>query len=514
MDVFRGIASKEKFEEKFSAPPGYIHPAYRRKLVKSFDKFARPYQWSTNEAMSEVVKALATSNITGFGDATPLRLENLDTTMTSVLFQEDHLKLLNAMPRVPAKQIVFQWLRRISYGTQRNSRGFVEGGTPVGGTSSWRRGSATVRYLGVRRGYTHQMVMVGQQGGSFVDPVVDENRAGTLELLGGLERDVNFSQSVVGDGSNNVINYDGLYTQLLNSSYGTVNVIDKQGQPIDFEDLENIGQTFVTQGKLFNFNNLRTFWNPQALSDLAKLKLQAERRLINDNTPGYRPGVPLEGFRTQHGYFPFEESIFLDAVENGGVQVNDLGQQIADVNAPASPIITSLTPSASGGTMPTGTSYYYHISAINVSGESLVTTSAAQSVTGPTGSVAILIAATTGATGYRIYRGTSNNPTDPSVKLIATLPAGYPLGMGVLVGTAGQGATWTDTNAIIPGTTQAIIGNFAEEDMALAQLAPLIKFPLAVVNTTQEFLLILYHTPILKAPERLVWIKNIGRRLP
>lgn len=512
MGVFSGIKTKEKFEEKFAPPPGYVHPANRRRIVKSFDRLSRPYQWGTNQAMAEVVKALATSALSGFGDATPIRLENLDTTMTSVLFQEDHLKLLNAIPRVPAKQIVFQWLRRISYGTQRNNRGFKEGGVPTGGVSSWRRGTGTVKYLGVRRGYTHQMVMVGQQGGSFVDPVVDENRAGTLELLGGLERDVNFGQSVIGDGSNNIVNYDGLYTQLANSSFANVNIIDKQNQPIDFEDLENIGQQFVTRGKLFNFNNIRSFFNPQALSDLAKLKLQAERRLLNDMTVGYRPGVPLEGFRTQHGYLPFEESIFMDPVEDGGVQVNDQGVAIGDSGAPASPVITSATPSATGGNMPSG-AYYYFISAINDSGESLTTASGLVTVVGPTGSVAIVIAATAGATGYRIYRGTVNSATDPSVALIATVAAGAPLGIAT-VGTAGSGATVTDTNSVIPGTTQAIIGNFAEEDMALAQLAPLIKFPLAVVSTTQEFLLILYHVPLLKAPERLIWIKNIGRRLP
>jgi hypothetical protein len=458
---------------------------------------------------------LATSALSGFGDATPLRLENLDTTMTSVLFQEDHLKLMNAMPRVPAKQIVFQWIRRISYGTQRSNRGFAEGGIPQTGVSSWVRGSANVKYLGVKRGYTHQMVMVGQAGGSFVDPVTDENRAGTLELLGGLERDVQYAQSVIGDDNNNIVNYDGLRVQMQKSSFANSNIIDMRGDPIDFENLENWGETFVTQGKLFNFNNIRTFWNPLALSDLAKLKLQAERRLLSDNTPGYRPGTPLEGYRTQHGYLPFEESIFMDVVEDGHVQLDNNGNAVADSGSPTAPAI-ACTPSSSGGLLPTNATTYYFVSAINDAGESLTTASGAVNVTGPTGSVSIVITASTGATAYRIYRNDNgvNSATDPNTYEVATVPAGYPLGMGILVGTAGQGATWVDINSKIPGTTEAMIVNFAEEDVVLAQLAPLIKFPLAVVNTTQEFLLILYHVPIIKAPERVLMIKNIGRRLP
>jgi len=513
MELFR---SKEDLETKFSAPMGYVHPAHRKRIAKSFDNLARPYDYGTNRAMEEVVKALATSPLSGFGDATPLRLENLDMTMTAVLFQEDHLKLMNAIPRVPAKQIVFQWIRRISYGTQRSNRGFAEGGIPQSGVSSWRRGTGNVKYYGVKRGYTHQMVMVGQAGGAYIDPVADENRAGTMELLGGLERDILFSIQGIGSNSNACVNYDGLINQLAASSQASYNVIDKKGAPIDFEDLENWGEQFVRRGKLFNFNNLRTFWAPRVLSDLAKLKVQAERKLLNDATPGFRPGTPLEGYRTQHGYVPFEESIFLDRVEDGGVAIDDTGTQVADAGAPAAPTITSAVPSTSGGSMPDG-SYYYFVSAINDAGESLTTTSTVATITGGggNGSVALTIAATSGATGYRVYRGTTNVPTASTTKWVVDLWANYPTlsgATGSQTGTAGSGAVWTDTNAIIPGTYSAVLMNAAEPDMAMAQLAPLIKFPLAVVTTTQEFALILYHVPILKAPERMLYIKNIGTR--
>lgn len=70
------------------------------------------------------------------------------------------------------------------------------------------------------------------------------------------------------------------------------------------------------------------------------------------------------------------------------------------------PTVTSYTPSAAGGTLASAT-YFYKITALVGGVESVPSAeSAGQVVTGPTGSVAIVWPAVTGATGYRIYRGT------------------------------------------------------------------------------------------------------------
>ena len=64
------------------------------------------------------------------------------------------------------------------------------------------------------------------------------------------------------------------------------------------------------------------------------------------------------------------------------------------------------TPSTTGGSLATAT-YYYKISALNASGESVGSAEASAAVTGPTGSVALTWSAVTGATSYRVYRGTA-----------------------------------------------------------------------------------------------------------
>lgn len=482
-----------------------------RPLVKSFEELTREMSGGRNyisgdmivDQMNDLRKALATSAISGFGDATPLRLENLDSVMTAVLYTASHLKIFNSIPRVPSAQIFYQWIRALSYGSNRGALGFKEGGVPQTGLSSWVRGNATIKYLGVKRGFTHQVMQVGMMGGAFVDPVMREHRDGTLQLLAGLERQIVFGDSAITDVQGNPVHYDGLIKQV--TGLYPSSVFDLQNQPLSFENLENYAERLVRIGKLQNFDNLRMFTKPRVLSDLAKLKMDAERKMLTPaaNTPGYRPGTPLKGYDTQFGYLGFEHSIFLDPVEDGKVAIDANGSNVAEGASPP-PAPGTVTPTIAGtdGQIPAGT-YYYFVTAVTDGGESLVTGSGA-CVVAATNHVSLAISATANATFYRVYRGTVNSAVDPSVGWVGNA-------IPVAVGGA---ATFLDVNQNIPNTGLVLLLNMDEPDIALAQMAPLIKFPLAMTSTTIEFILMLYHTLAVKAAERMVIVKNVGFRNP
>jgi hypothetical protein len=69
--------------------------------------------------------------------------------------------------------------------------------------------------------------------------------------------------------------------------------------------------------------------------------------------------------------------------------------------------ITAATPSAAGGTLADGT-YYYQVTALNGGNESAPSNEVFATVTGGgSGSVALTWTAVSGATGYRVYRGTA-----------------------------------------------------------------------------------------------------------
>jgi predicted secreted protein len=79
---------------------------------------------------------------------------------------------------------------------------------------------------------------------------------------------------------------------------------------------------------------------------------------------------------------------------------------IGNSAALAAPGTVTPTPSASGGTLAAAT-YFYKVTATNGAGETIGSPEATATTTGSTGSVALAWVAVSGATGYKIYRGTA-----------------------------------------------------------------------------------------------------------
>lgn len=457
----------------------------------------------------DLIKAMSAQtgllgNPSNMGPANQILLENLDPLMTAVLFKMEHLKLISWLPRVPSKQIKFEWIRNTGYGVRRGSLGFREGGAPNGGSSAFTRGNLNVKFLGTRRGITWQMMMSGEMGGTFIDPEQKEQMDGTMELLGGVERALIWGDKGVLDADGNETVYDGFWKQLLGASaptnvHGGASVIDKQGQPLDPEDFESYASSFRTRGKLPSLASVRTLWSPSVLTDLGKIVRQGERRELGANMPGgFVIGTPIAGYMTQFGFLPFDDSIMMEQVD--GSQPLASGETGAPTAPSAS---TSAAGSVSGSEvsyMPAG-SFQYAVSAFNDKGESTATAMAsAQTVTAGQKVTVTFPSAPAGATGWRVYRQDSGASTYDATKayIVATLPI--------------ASTTFVDFNQIRPNTGMGILVNMDPEDVVIPQLAPLTKWPLGLVNTTKEFLLMLAHALAVKASERVIFVKNIGPR--
>jgi hypothetical protein len=102
--------------------------------------------------------------------------------------------------------------------------------------------------------------------------------------------------------------------------------------------------------------------------------------------------------------FPFAKGDLVLQTIPEGVSLN--GALIGKTyNTLAFPETVVATPSASGGTLAAGT-YYYKVTALNASGETVGSAQVSAITTGATGSVALTWGAVTGATSYKIYKGT------------------------------------------------------------------------------------------------------------
>ncbi len=450
----------------------------------------------------ELRKALATYTGVTMPDGNgPLNLQNLDGVMTEVLISQKHFKIYNLLPKVPSATKYYEYNVHTSFGESRaGGAGFAEGGAPKGTNSNFERKGIYNKYLGVLGGVTQQMLITGQNGRPWSDPNVRENKDRTVSLLTKVERESIFAQETILDEAGNNVNFDGLLAQL--TSLFPQNVIDMQGQPLSYDELDVAAQDFITTGKQPTVDGYTVLMSPHIKTGLnQQFGTRGVVRFNKDQAKGinFTPGQSVVDYDTNFGTFAFDHSILLQEVDTG----TPLTATTAD--APASPAITT-QPSAAddaAGQHIAGT-YYYSVAAFNDTGESLPTVTSGVAVPDSTTAVTLVVTRLAGATGYRIYRGSKSDGSDG--KWIAKVPQ-----------TVSGNLTFVDKNGWF---TVDANGNQADglalvvkpdpADIAIAQMTPLIKNILPQVGTTYPFLLQLYIVPVIKAWQRVKIYKNCG----
>ena len=502
----------------------------------------------------------------GAGQGSALRLENLDNTMTSVLATAEHLKIFRFLHKEPSKQPFYQWNRRDSYGSTRGHFGFAEGGAPTGGAGQWSRNGAYVKFLGTRGGVTHPAVLTNILGGMSVDPVAEDQLGRTMDFMQRIERAIMYGDEAILDASGSDSNYDGLLKQLTTKR--KKNIIDMKGKPLTMDILANTASRLVTEGKLLSFQDITLFMSPQNIEDFGKLRYSTTLSSTNViSGPGTTvdrselstsarnnllAGLSIVGQSTSFGVIPFEYSIFTEPVEGGApLATGDSGAGVPANGPVASQLVIVAADTVSYPSNMEAGVYAYGVSSVSDAGESAPaavalaigssgTTTLTVSATGLANlaltsvanvactvartyvtvaagdSVIIAIPAVALSKSFRVYRCklTSSSETVPGFDATDSIGDNRWQYVGHLPGTAG---TFTDRNG-----TPELYNNFRggtniaplicrnSADLCIAQMSPLLKMPLAPTNTTFEYLLLLYHTLVLKSPERQFIFKNVG----
>ena len=295
---------------------------------------------------------------------------------------------------------------------------------------------------------------------------------------------------------------------------------------------------------------------PGATVDRADLTTSGRDNLI--------AGLSIVGQQTAFGVIPFEWSIFTEPVDGSqplnaiGIGNKDPGSPDAPsynatpaklvVNAPATSTAASGKSNFDGAWTTyadVNTGYFYAVSSVNDQGESLATVIApatsgsgsayyaTPSRPGDNQQVSITITSEVAATQYRIYRspkmsffGTTAAAAVEAVKNSISsnadkwLLVGYAVNAsstGTNKAAAGNTITFIDRNGhssqynnFMPGTNIAPMLCRNPADLCVAQMSPLLKMPLAPTTTTFNYLLLLYHTLVVKSPERQFIFKNVG----
>lgn len=468
----------------------------------------------SSESVEQLNKALAAGDITGRetvnqmdASGAPLKVESLEKTLKHLTFRESDIVFWKNLPKKAAYNTVEEYNQQVSYGANRGgwSR---EGELPQEEDSIFVRRAQLVKYLGVTKSVTHQMTLVNSTVGNVMDKAIKD---GTLWIMRTLNQGLYFGdEKIVPE------QFSGFLAQQRNSdswaSYAQYMdsecVIDLRGKALTEDAIESAANTIVENFGLAT----QLYAPPTVVSNFVKHFYG--NKFIAPNTPALSQGIMgqrVQAFESQFGQIGLNHDIFFR--KNPSRLANSSANSQNAANAPVwdSTAATTVNSNAQGSKffMADAGNVYYAVSALNRFGESALAVSAtAVSITAGC-NVDLKFADGGGvnrATGYRIYRtkvgGSATGEFYPLFDVsLDDLSRGYD---------GANALSIRDNNRFLPDTDQAAVFQFDEEVIEFAQLAPLMKMDLAVLSPAFRFMVLLYGTPLLYAPKKMVRFVNIG----
>lgn len=478
-----------------------------------FDSDALAQAPQTAAGVQELNKALEAGSITGRettgltnASGAPLKVESLEKNLKVLTFSEADIKMWKRIPKAPAFNTVEEYLQLADYGADRG--GFNnEGELPEEEDTTYTRKAELVKFLGVTRSVTHPMTLVN----SYVGNVVQR------EVTNGIQWILRKADKGLFRADSNTVSqeWNGIYTQhYRNGGYANLDayqknnalVIDMRGKRLNEGAIETGCLEII---KNFGYANLLV-GPPSVLSNF--VKNFHEMKLISPNTAqvtNATMGQAVNKFASQFGEIELDYDIFAAKAAPKLVTAG-----ASSSKAPAAPVnVAVLTPANALGQFAAGDAgdYIYAVAAKNRYGESALTQLGGGAVTVAAGdSVSLNFTAGAGtyaATGYVIYRSKVGD-TSASANLyplfevsVAELAAGYDGGAAGIV---------FDNNRWLPGTEEAMLLQSDANIYEFKQLAPLMKMPLAQLSPAQRFMVLLYGTPIVYQPKKIVRFINVG----
>lgn len=459
-------------------------------------------------------KALEAGNITGRETAnlttasgSPLKVESLEKTLKILTHQEQHIKLWKMIPKKAAYNTVEEFNQLASYGADRGGS-LVEGELPSTEDSTYVRRAQLVKFYGVTKEVSHPMSLVNVQA-SVGNIIEREVKNGTLWVL----RKIN---KALTRGNESIIptEFNGIYTQHQNNDtfadldayFASEVLIDLRGAQLSESSIEAGAEAIIQN---FGYPT-HLVAPPKVLSKFVENFYGNKFIPINSSAVSAgEVGQNVQTFQSQYGPIKLEWDIFMnpdaprkagDAATSAKAPQPVTGGGVAIVNADDS----SLFDTADTG------DYFYGVAGINRFGEGAVVAAGAAAVIAAAKDV-VDISFTAGvggeaATGFRIYRtkkgGVATDLMYPIFEISsAQKGAGYDGGAAGIV---------RDRNRSIPNTANCFLIQNDTEVFEFAQLAPLMKMDLAIIAPAYRFMVLLYGTPLLYAPKKMVRYVNVG----
>lgn len=438
------------------------------------------------------------------GDGFALRVESLERTLRNVTFRMEHIRLFRALPKLQAYNTVEEYNQILSYGQDLES--FIEeGALPNETDAEYERNFNVVKYMGTTRRVTHVMSLVRPAHGNVIS---QETVNGTMHLLRAIEQSLFF-----GDANVDPVQWDGFQTLIERgpstggSGSPAGNIIDLRGSPLVEDNL--IDSSLIVHEAPNYGTPTHLFLNPRVHADLVKSFFPKARYDLLQKRDDGLVGLDIGGYVSPAGNVAFEPNTFIQPGRVAPATAAGANPPVAPAAGITSVAGTTGTPTYArrdGNTTFTAAeagTYAYQVVSVSGGGKSAaVPTAAAATVTAVNNLVTVTITDTAGTPVprfYEVYRSVAGG-SSASARLI-----------GRVRRDASGTTTFVDANAELPGTTIAILFQMNLEAVSFKQLAPMVKIPLATIDTSIRWMQLIYGVPVLYTPGKILLFKNVGR---
>lgn len=437
------------------------------------------------------------------GDGFALRVESLERTLRNVTFRMEHIRLFKALPKLQAYNTVEEYNRIQSYGQDLDGSFIAEGALPSETDAEYERNFSIVKYMGTTRRVTHVMSLVRPAHGNVV---AQETVNGTMHLLRSIEQNLFF-----GDAAVDPIQWDGFQTLIERgpSSGGSgspaANIIDLRGSPLTEDNLTD--SSLIIHDAPNYGTPTHLFLNPRNHADLVKSFFPKARYDLLQKRDDGLVGLDIGGYVSPAGNVAFEPNTFLQPGRIAPTAVSGSSPPVAPsaVTAVAGTTGTPTYARRDGNTTFLASeagAYEYQVVAVSQTGKSIgVANAAAATVTAANNLVTVTITDGAGTLPryYEVYRSEAGG-SSASARLIGKIARN------------GSGTTvFVDANAELPGTNIAMLFQMNLEAVSFKQLAPMVKIPLATIDTSIRWMQLIYGVPVLYTPGKILLFKNVGR---
>lgn len=420
-----------------------------------------------------------------------LAVEDLDRTLKLVTHGMEHLKLWKDIIKEKQTQTVHEFNVQNSYGAEV-SPFFQMGATPQQTDASYSRDVAIVKYLGTQGQVQHNLTLIQAAHGPVVAREVKNK---TVELLSRNERAMFEADSSINnleyDGVDVIIDKNSQLAKYKSSAFVGYQAAGDSDSPILDRRGDVLDEDTNEQACLLALNNfgmpMDMYLSTDVHSRFSRSFYQKERTRPGDRTAA---GYLVPEFVGSLN-FRFKPNLF------NRPRRTPLTSAISATAAPTVANMLSPADAASQFAAADAGTYGYKISAVFKDGETLPSSEISGAVAA--GDKVTIEPSYTGTPLYLNVFRSPKNGAGAGWESIGRIAA---LGSGV--------AHNVDFNKRLPGLSSAYLLMHDPDALVFRQLGSMIKYDLAVTDTSYRWLQLLYGMIVIQAPRKHTIIRNIA----